>query len=299
MDRRRVHDLVQYPYSQQQSLAPPCRTRPTARRRTRLDQINYIRNSVKATVDAYSGKVTLYAWDTQDPVLKAWQNVFPATVKPMTDMSGDLMATCGTRRTSSRCSATCSAATTCRRHVLVPDATNSWRPPPTPRARRTRSCSRPYYLTMQMPDQDNPTFSLYSTYIPNANTANARSNLTGYLAVDADAGSTPGHQGPRLRQAAAARAAANDARAGSRSGAEPVQHRSDGSRRSEPAEAGRQHGGRLSGNLLTLPVGGGLLYVQPVYVQSTRARPPTRVLQKVLAGVRRTRSRSRTRSTRP
>ena len=38
---------------------------------------NYIRNSVKATVDAYDGTVTLYAWDEQDPVLKAWQRVFP------------------------------------------------------------------------------------------------------------------------------------------------------------------------------------------------------------------------------
>ena len=37
--------------------------------------MNYIRNSVKATVDAYDGSVTLYAWDEEDPVLKAWQGV--------------------------------------------------------------------------------------------------------------------------------------------------------------------------------------------------------------------------------
>ena len=35
--------------------------------------MNYIRNSVKATVDAYDGSVTLYAWDRGGPVLKAWQ----------------------------------------------------------------------------------------------------------------------------------------------------------------------------------------------------------------------------------
>ena len=44
------------------------------------DQINYIRNSVKATVDAYDGTVTLYAWDESDPVLQTWRKVFPGTV---------------------------------------------------------------------------------------------------------------------------------------------------------------------------------------------------------------------------
>ena len=44
--------------------------------------MNYIRNSVKATVDAYTGKVTLYEWDEQDPVLKTWKRAFPDTVQP-------------------------------------------------------------------------------------------------------------------------------------------------------------------------------------------------------------------------
>ena len=45
------------------------------------DEINYMRNSVKATVDAYDGTVTLYAWDEQDPLLKAWSSAFPGTVE--------------------------------------------------------------------------------------------------------------------------------------------------------------------------------------------------------------------------
>ncbi len=36
-----------------------------------------MRNSVKATVDAYDGTVTLYAWDDQDPILKAWRQRLP------------------------------------------------------------------------------------------------------------------------------------------------------------------------------------------------------------------------------
>ena len=54
------------------------------------DELNYIRNSVKATVDAYDGTVTLYAVDEADPVLKAWEGVFPNLVKPNSDVSQSL-----------------------------------------------------------------------------------------------------------------------------------------------------------------------------------------------------------------
>ncbi len=61
--------------------------------RLQLDkQVSYIRNSVKATVDAYDGTVTLYAQDEQDPVLQAWMKVFPGTVKPKSDISPELQA---------------------------------------------------------------------------------------------------------------------------------------------------------------------------------------------------------------
>ena len=45
------------------------------------DEINYMRNAVKATVDAYDGTVHLYAWDDSDPILKAWEKAFPGVVE--------------------------------------------------------------------------------------------------------------------------------------------------------------------------------------------------------------------------
>ncbi len=58
------------------------------------DNINYIRNSVKATVDAYDGKVTLYQWDQTDPLLKTWMRAFPGVVQPKSAIAKvpDLMA---------------------------------------------------------------------------------------------------------------------------------------------------------------------------------------------------------------
>ena len=81
-----------YPYSKTVSLSDTISDSVTPAQNYALDDVNYIRNSVKATVNAYDGKVTLYSWDDQDPILKTWQKVFPSTVKPMSDMSGDLMS---------------------------------------------------------------------------------------------------------------------------------------------------------------------------------------------------------------
>ncbi|MBC7303038.1 MAG: UPF0182 family protein, partial [Nocardia sp.] len=55
-------------------------------------EISYARNSVKATVDAYDGTVTLYQVDTDDPVLATWMRVFPGTVEPETAISDELRA---------------------------------------------------------------------------------------------------------------------------------------------------------------------------------------------------------------
>lgn len=54
------------------------------------DNVGYIRNSVKATVDAYDGTVELYEFDTEDPVLKVWQSIFPDTVNPENEISDEL-----------------------------------------------------------------------------------------------------------------------------------------------------------------------------------------------------------------
>jgi uncharacterized membrane protein (UPF0182 family) len=86
--------LDNYPYSQLTSLssATADSTEVAVNRLAPDKQVSYIRNSVKATVDAYDGTVTLYALDESDPVLQAWTKVFPGTVKPKSAISADLAA---------------------------------------------------------------------------------------------------------------------------------------------------------------------------------------------------------------
>ena len=68
-----------HPYSQSMSLQ-------------NLGTVNYIRNSVKATVDAYSGEARLYVFDDSDPIIKAYQHLFPDLLVPASEMPADLRA---------------------------------------------------------------------------------------------------------------------------------------------------------------------------------------------------------------
>jgi uncharacterized protein len=54
------------------------------------DNDNYVRNSVKAVVDAYSGEATFYVVDEQDPILRAWRGAFPDLFTPLSEMPEEL-----------------------------------------------------------------------------------------------------------------------------------------------------------------------------------------------------------------
>ncbi len=53
-------------------------------------QVNYIRNSVKAVVDAYDGSVTLYLADAEDPIIRTYAKIFPKTFRPLSEMPKSL-----------------------------------------------------------------------------------------------------------------------------------------------------------------------------------------------------------------
>lgn len=224
--------------------------------------LNYVRNSVKATVDAYDGTVTLYAWDAEDPILQTWQNVFPTSLRPMSDISGDLMS--HLRYPEDLFSIQRFQLT--RYHVTDASSFYSgqdfWRSPADP-TDDTR-LQPPYYLTLQMPDQEEPSFSLTSNFIQGGD--NPRNILTGYLAVNSETGSTEGQVDEdygTLRLLELPRDTTIP-------GPGQVQNNFNSNADAQETLNLLRQGETdvVNGNLLTLPVGGGLLYVQPVYVQS-------------------------------
>jgi hypothetical protein len=138
----------------------------------------------------------------------------------------------------------------------------------------------PYYLTMQMPGQDSPRFSMFSTFIPNSQgSGGSRDVLMGYLAVDSDAGSEKGVKAEGYGQLRMLEIDTDT----TVPGPGQVQNTYNSDTSVVPQLNLLQQGESevIYGNLLTLPVGGGLLYVQPVYVQSSEGTQLPR-LQKVL-----------------
>src|SRR5581483_11292169 len=84
--------LENYPYAERTQLGEATADTLTGVRRLPNKTVSYLRNSVKATVDAYDGTVSLYAFDETDPVLKTWMKAFPGTVKPASEISDALRA---------------------------------------------------------------------------------------------------------------------------------------------------------------------------------------------------------------
>ena len=269
-----------YPYSRVQALSTAIVDTATPPPTYPVDDINYIRNSVKATVDAYTGEVVLYAWDDQDPILQTWQKIFPTTLEPMSEMSGDLMA--HVRYPADLFKVQREILSTY--HVIDTDSffsgDDAWTPPndPTQPAGQAQP-QPPYYLTTQVPGAEEPDYSLYTNYIPQDTGENARSVLTGYLSVNSNAGSAAGERADTYGQFTLLTLPRQTTVPG------PGQVQNDFNSDTEVANqlALLQRGETevLRGNLLTLPVGGGLLYVQPIYVQST-AETAFPILRKVL-----------------
>ena len=263
-----------YPYSKQTTLSSATSDALTANSSAVTAQgnesINYIRNSVKATVDAYNGTVTLYQWDTKDPVLKTWSKAFPGTVVPKSKISKDLMSHIRYPEDMFRVQREILSAYHVKTAAAFYGGQDFWRVPRDPSTFGSNASAQPpYFLTLQMPGESKPEFALTTPFVPRG----GRENLSAFAVVNSDAGPNYGKitvlQLPRSTNVAG-----------------PSQVASNFEAKPEVANSLsllRQGGSDVVlGNLLTLPVGGGLLYVQPVYVRATSNSAAYPLLQKVL-----------------
>ena len=263
-----------YPYSRSTSLATATNDALTANSASITAQsnraVNYIRNSVKATVDAYDGSVTLYQWDTKDPVLQTWMKAFPNTVKPKSAISKGLLEHIRFPEDMFRVQRDILSSYHVKSSAAFYGGQDFWRVPRDPSTFGANAGAQPpYYMTVQMPGAATPAFSLTTPFVPRG----GRENLSAFAAVNSTAGPDYGKitvlQLPRSTNIAG-----------------PSQVASNFEAKPEVANALsllRQGGSDVVlGNLLTLPVGNGLLYVQPVYVRATGNSSAYPLLQKVL-----------------
>ena len=245
--------LDNYPYSELTSLssATADSTEVAINRLAPDKQVSYIRNSVKATVDAYDGTVTLYAQDEKDPVLQAWMKVFPGTVKPKSDITADLAAHLRYPEDLFKVQRMLLAKYHVDDPVTFFSTSDFWDVPldPNPTA---SSYQPPYYIVAKDIARNDSSSSFQLTSAMNRF---RRDFLAAYISASSDPDTygkitvltIPGQvNGPKL----AFNAISTDTAVSQDLGV-----------------IGRDNQNRIRwGNLLTLPVGqGGLLYVSPVY----------------------------------
>jgi uncharacterized membrane protein (UPF0182 family) len=257
-----------YPYSSRTTLGEATETSLTETQGevvAQENQVNYIRNSVKATVDAYTGEVVLYEWDEQDPVLQTWMKAFPGTVEDRGEISDGLMDHLRYPQDLFKVQRDLLQRYHVDNAAQFYSGSERWQVPDDPTQEGVSV--PPYYLSMKMPDQDEEVFSLTTTFTPLG-----RPNLSSFMAVEADARS-PGYGTMRLLTLPSNSTVW---------GPQQVQSRFN----SNTEVADQVNVWQLSdseveyGNLLTVPLEGGLLYVEPVYIRGAGQNYP--LMQKVL-----------------
>ena len=225
----------------------------------RSDDINYVRNSVKATVDAYDGTVSLYQWDEEDPLLKAWMGAFPGVVQDKDEISEDLLAHVRYPEDLFKVQRDLFATY----HVTSPTTfyggSERWRVPEDPASPGDQK-QPPFFLTVKLPNDvlaetgqaSASEFSLTSVYVPFS-----RQNLASFMAVNSDAASEDYGKFTVLELPSESAVSGPSQVANAMSNDPKVR---------DQLLKYTQTGTTVQmGNLLTLPVGEELLYAQPVY----------------------------------
>ncbi|MFB8768070.1 UPF0182 family protein [Nocardiopsis alba] len=218
------------------------------------NEVNYIRNSVKATVDAYDGTVTLYGWDENDPVLQTWQGAFPGTIVDRDEMSDELVQHLRYPDDLFK------VQREIMREYHVTDAASYyggqdfWTVPNDP-TQEGEVSEPPYRQTINFPGAEEPSFSLTTTFVPRN-----RENLAAFMAVDSNPESD---EYGKLKLLELPRSTVIF-------GPGQVQNAfdSDADVREVLLPLEQSNAEVTRGNLLTLPFAGGLLYVEPLYVQA-------------------------------
>ena len=233
-------------------------------------KINYIRNSVKATVDAYDGTVTLYAWDEKDPVLKTWMKAFPNVVKSKSEMTKDLVAHVRYPEDLFRIQRDVLSLYHVKKASAFYGGQDFWRVPRDPSTLGANAGAQPpYFYSVQVPGEKRTSFSITTPFVPRG----GRENLSAFAVVNSDPGANYGKF--TVLQLQRSTNVAGPSQVASNFEANPTVATSLSLLRQGGSDV-------VLGNLLTLPVGGGLLYVQPVYVRATSNAAAYPLLQRVL-----------------
>ena len=216
--------------------------------------LNYMRNSVKVTVDAFNGDLRFYIWDDTDPIVKTYANIFPDLFLSQSDMPQELKEHVRYPQDFFRIQ----AEKYIKYHMQEPENfynnEDLWAVAEEKFGQDDAlQLVEPYYVIMKLPEEDKEEFVLLLPYTPNE-----RQNLIGWLAARSDGehyGKLIAFNFPKDRQV---------------DGPAQVEARIDNDqdisawftlRCSEGSDC-------IRGNLLVIPVEESILYAEPIYIQA-------------------------------
>jgi len=230
-------------------------------------RVNYLRNSVKVTIDAYDGRPAFWVVDPHDPVVNAWRGVYPTLFHDAAGMPADLVAHWRYPEALFRVQSSIYSRYHMRSAGEFYNGEDVWVIPTEAYAREESHPVDPYYVNATLRGETEPEFILMRPFAPKN-----RQNLTAWMAGRSD----PAHYGelvvyrfPKGRQFY---------------GTQQVESRID-----QDTEISQQltlwgQGGSnvIRGNLLVIPLGDSLLYVEPLYLQAESSTGSLPELKRVI-----------------
>ncbi len=240
------------------------------------DPFNYVRNSVKVVMNAYDGTMSFYVADPTDPIIQAWEGVFPGMFKPLSDMPADIRGDASDPGHLRYPEDIFNAQTSMfsKYHVTDPSVfyqnNDVWQLPPsadTTGNGATQLGLQAYYVEMRIPGQPNPEFVLLQPMVPQG-----RQNMIAWVAAHNDPSKYGGVSifdfprasnvfGPQQIEALIA------------------QNKDISQQITLWGQVGSKV---ILGNLLVIPLQNSLMYIEPVYLQASSNGLP--VFQKVIVG---------------
>ncbi|HEY9808709.1 MAG TPA: UPF0182 family protein [Halomicronema sp.] len=224
-------------------------------------EFNYIRNSVKIVIDAYSGNLDFYIADNKDPIIKTWSKIFPGLFHSLKEMPISLQShmryPIDLFDIQSQQLLTFHTTDT----QVFYNRDDQWQVPTEIYGNEPKQVE-PYYLIMKLPTAESEEFILLHPFTPTK-----RTNLIAWLAGRLDRngyGTLLLYQFPKQRLVF---------------GPEQIEARIN----QDPAISqqislwNRQGSKVIQGNLLVIPIENSLLYVEPLYLEATQNSLPTLV----------------------
>ena len=220
--------------------------------------LNYIRNSVKVAVDAYTGETTFYVVDPYDPIIQTLQRIFPALFVSGDLMPDDLRDHWRYPEQLFRIQADIYSAYHMQDARVFYNQEDLWQTPTEIRELAEAEMD-PYYVTMRLPGDDEPEYMIIRPYVPAG-----KQNMIAWLYADSD-GEDYGQIGVfKFSKDALVY------------GPIQVEARIDQDPYiSQQLTLWNQSGSSvLRGNLMVIPVNDTLLYIEPLYLQAESGQLP-------------------------